>query len=52
MDTATGDIRAVEFTATGPVGGRAHSEEEFLRLDTVVPRMQALALTLLKMAGN
>ena len=38
--------------ATGPVGGRAHSEEEFLRLDTVVPRMQALALTLLKMAGN
>lgn len=38
--------------ATGPVGGRAHSEEEFLRLDTVVPRMQALALTLLQMAQH
>jgi glutamate carboxypeptidase len=29
--------------AVGPVGGRAHSPDEFLRLDTMVPRAQACA---------
>jgi len=27
----------------GPVGGKAHTDEEFCRLDTLVPRTQALA---------
>jgi glutamate carboxypeptidase len=30
----------------GPVGGRAHTEAEFCRLETLVPRARALALTL------
>jgi len=30
----------------GPVGGKAHTDEEFCRLDTLVPRTQALAATL------
>jgi glutamate carboxypeptidase len=33
----------------GPVGGKAHSPEEFLRLDTLVPRAQALALSILRL---
>ncbi|MDD0815639.1 M20 family metallopeptidase [Curvibacter sp. HBC28] len=33
--------------ALGPVGGYAHSEREFCQLDTMVPRAQALALTIL-----
>lgn len=33
--------------ALGPVGGYAHSEREFCLLDTLVPRAQALALTVL-----
>jgi glutamate carboxypeptidase len=30
----------------GPVGGKAHTDEEFCRLDTLVPRTQALAATI------
>lgn len=33
--------------ATGPVGGNAHTDDEWCRLDTLVPRAQALALTVL-----
>ena len=33
--------------ALGPVGGYAHSEREFCQIDTLVPRAQALALTIL-----
>ena len=36
--------------ATGPVGGRAHSEEEYLELGTFVPRMQALGVAILRLA--
>jgi glutamate carboxypeptidase len=32
----------------GPVGGRAHSPDEYLEIDTLVPRAQALALTILR----
>jgi glutamate carboxypeptidase len=35
----------------GPVGGKAHSPDEFLRLDTLVPRAQALALSILRLDG-
>ena len=34
--------------AVGPVGGRAHSEQEYLEIDSIVPRAQALALAILK----
>ncbi|MEI4473936.1 M20 family metallopeptidase [Frigidibacter sp. MR17.24] len=36
--------------ATGPVGGRAHSDEEYLELTTFLPRAQALALSILRLA--
>jgi glutamate carboxypeptidase len=37
--------------ATGPVGGNAHTDDEWCRIDTLVPRAQALALTVLEVAG-
>jgi glutamate carboxypeptidase len=38
--------------ATGPVGGNAHTDEEWCRIDTIVPRAQALALTILAVAAG
>jgi glutamate carboxypeptidase len=38
--------------ATGPVGGNAHRDDEWCRIDTMVPRAQALALTILEVAGG
>jgi glutamate carboxypeptidase len=35
----------------GPVGGLAHTEDEYLDIDTLVPRAQALAMTVLRSAG-
>ncbi|HEY1260342.1 MAG TPA: M20 family metallopeptidase [Stellaceae bacterium] len=37
--------------ATGPVGGNAHTDDEWCRIDTMVPRAQALALTVLELAA-
>jgi glutamate carboxypeptidase len=36
---------------TGPVGGNAHTDEEWCRIDTLVPRARALALTVLATAA-
>ena len=36
--------------AVGPVGGRAHSPEEYMEIDTIVPRSQALALAVLRLS--
>ncbi len=44
--SATG---APTICAVGPVGGRAHSPDEFLELDTMAPRAQALALAVLRL---
>jgi glutamate carboxypeptidase len=35
--------------AVGPVGGRAHSPDEYLEIQTLVPRAQALALAVLRL---
>ena len=35
--------------AVGPVGGRAHTPEEYMEIDTIVPRAQALALAVLRL---
>jgi glutamate carboxypeptidase len=35
--------------AVGPVGGRAHSPDEYLEIDTLVPRAKALALAVLRL---
>lgn len=36
----------------GPVGGKAHTDDEFLRLDTLLPRTQALAATICGLANR
>jgi glutamate carboxypeptidase len=38
--------------ATGPCGGKAHSPDEYLELDTIVPRAQALALSILALSAT
>lgn len=43
----TASVGAPTLCATGPVGGDVHTEREWLRVDTIVPRAQALALTIL-----
>ena len=57
---ATGGSADSGFTAalgtptlcgTGPVGGNAHTDDEWCRVDTIVPRAQALALTILELAA-
>src|SRR5215472_8549176 len=58
---ATGGSADSGFTAalgtptlcgTGPVGGNVHTDEEWCRIDTIVPRAQALALTILEVAAS
>jgi glutamate carboxypeptidase len=34
--------------ATGPVGGKAHTPDEYLEVETMVPRAQALALAVMR----
>lgn len=38
--------------ATGPVGGNAHRDDEWCAIDTLVPRAQMLALTLLRLTDE
>jgi glutamate carboxypeptidase len=42
---------AATICAVGPVGGKAHSPEEYLEVDTVVPRAQALALAVMRLGA-
>jgi glutamate carboxypeptidase len=35
--------------SVGPVGANAHTEDEYLEIDSIVPRAQAMALTILRM---
>jgi glutamate carboxypeptidase len=48
----TAAMGAPTLCATGPVGGDVHSEREYCRVDTLVPRAQALALTLLDLEAS
>ena len=36
----------------GPVGAKAHSPDAYVKLDTFVPRAQAVALSILKLASE
>ena len=36
----------------GPVGGHTHSPDEYMEIDTLVPRAQALALAILRLARD
>ena len=40
---------APTLCAVGPVGGKAHSPDEYLELDSLVPRAQALARAILRL---
>jgi glutamate carboxypeptidase len=42
-------VGAPTLCAVGPVGGKAHSPEEFLEVGSIVPRAQALARTILRL---
>jgi glutamate carboxypeptidase len=42
---------APTICAVGPIGGRAHSPEEYLEVDSIVPRAQALALAIMRLDG-
>jgi glutamate carboxypeptidase len=42
---------APTICAVGPIGGRAHTPEEFLDVASIVPRAQALALAIMRL-GN
>ena len=46
----TAAMGAPTICAVGPVGGKAHSPDEFLHLDTMVPRAQACASAILRLA--
>jgi glutamate carboxypeptidase len=45
----TAAVGAPTLCATGPVGGDVHTDREWLRIDTMLPRAQALALTILSL---
>ncbi len=46
----TAAVGAPTICAVGPIGGKAHSPDEFLRLDSLVPRAQACARAILGLA--
>ena len=45
----TAAVGTPTICAVGPVGGKAHSPEEFMRIDTLVPRAQACARAILRL---
>ena len=45
----TAAVGCPTLCATGPVGGNAHTPEEYLEIDSLVPRAQALALAILRL---
>jgi glutamate carboxypeptidase len=45
----TAAVGAPTICAVGPVGGNAHSPDEFLQIDSLVPRAQACAAAILRL---
>ncbi len=45
----TAAMGAPTLCGVGPVGGKAHSPEEYLEIDTLVPRAQAMARAILRL---
>lgn len=48
----TANLGVPTVCGAGPVGGNAHSPEEYVVLDSLVPRAQAVALSILRLAGR
>jgi glutamate carboxypeptidase len=45
----TAGVGCPTLCATGPVGGNAHTAEEYLEIGSLIPRAQALALAILRL---
>lgn len=45
----TAAVGCPTICAVGPVGGAAHTPEEYLEIDSLVPRAQAMALAIMRM---
>jgi glutamate carboxypeptidase len=45
----TAGVGTPTICAVGPVGGKAHSPDEFLRIDSLVPRAQACARAIMRL---
>ena len=43
-------VGAPTICGVGPIGGRAHSPEEYVEVESIVPRAQALALAVMRLA--
>lgn len=48
----TAAVGAPTICAVGPVGGKAHSPEEYLEVASLVPRAQSLARAILRLDGS
>lgn len=48
----TAAMGAPTICSVGPVGGKAHSPEEYLEISSMVPRAQSLARAILKLEGS
>jgi glutamate carboxypeptidase len=46
----TASVGCPTLCATGPVGGKGHTPDEYMEIDTLVPRAQAAALTIARLA--
>ncbi len=46
----TSGVGAPTICAVGPVGGKAHTPEEYLVVDSMVPRAQSLALAVARLS--
>jgi glutamate carboxypeptidase len=46
----TAGVGCPTLCATGPVGGNAHTPEEYLEIGSLIPRAQALALAILRLS--
>ena len=45
----TAAVGAPTICAVGPIGGKAHSPEEYLEVGSMVPRAQAMARAILRL---
>ena len=48
----TAGVGCPTLCGVGPVGGNAHTPEEYLEVDTLVPRAQAMALAILRLPAT
>jgi len=45
-------VGAPTLCGVGPIGGRAHSPDEYLDVESIVPRAQALALAVMRLGSD